>query len=363
MTTITPYLLDGPRSRRRDLRADLLPILIGGVALAAVCGFGIWFVSPPSPPAESSIVVARATAERPPAPPPVRPVANPFGGLVEFAASPPPLRRDDPSVYGSLVASFPESPPPAAEDTLGASRSLGALEAAPPAAPVASVPPAAAASAPAAPNAPLPPKREVASIGDSAPLPPARPAEFAALESPPPAATDKALGPSRSLGPLAYAAPDTTTLATPAAPPKTSIFSIFSPQPARPAGYDDHTAVYDISARALYMPDGTKIEAHSGLGDYMDDPNHVNEHLRGATPPDLYDLQPRESLFHGVAAIRLVPVGGEEAVYGRAGLLAHPFMMGDNGDSNGCVSIKDYDAFLKAFQDGKITRLAVVAKL
>ena len=95
----------------------------------------------------------------------------------------------------------------------------------------------------------------------------------------------------------------------------------------------------------------------------MDDPNHVDEHLRGATPPDLYDLQPRESLFHGIAAIRLVPVGGEEAVYGRAGLLAHPFMMGDNGDSNGCVSIKDYDAFLKAFQDGKVTRLAVVAKI
>ena len=111
------------------------------------------------------------------------------------------------------------------------------------------------------------------------------------------------------------------------------------------------------------MPDGAKIEAHSGLGEYMDDPNHVDEHLRGATPPDLYDLQPRESLFHGIAAIRLVPVGGDAAVYGREGLLAHPFMMGDNGDSNGCVSIKDYDAFLKAFEDGKVTRLAVVAKL
>ena len=37
-------------------------------------------------------------------------------------------------------------------------------------------------------------------------------------------------------------------------------------------------------------------------------------------------------------------------------------MMGDNGDSNGCVSIKDYDAFLKAYQDGKIKRLAVIAK-
>jgi hypothetical protein len=353
MSTFTPMLLDAPLSRGRDLRADLLPIFTGGVALAAICGFGLWFLSPPPPPAEPSIVVARAAVERPPVR--ARAVANPFGGLVEFVAPAPPLRRGDPNAYGSLVGLFPDSAAAATDTALGPSRSLGpvlgALEA----------PPPAAAPAPAVLNAPLPPKREVASIDDSAPLPPARPTEFATLESPAP---DKALGPSRSLGPaLAYASPDTTTLATAPAPAKTSIFSIFNPQPARPAGYDDHTAVYDITARVLYMPDGAKIEAHSGLGDYMDDPNHVNEHLRGATPPDLYDLQPRESLFHGIAAIRLVPVGGEEAVYGRAGLLAHPFMMGDNGDSNGCVSIKDYDAFLKAFQDGKVTRLAVVAKL
>ena len=347
MTSITPYLMDAPLSRGRDLRADLLPIFTGGVALATICSFGIWFVSPPSPPAEPSIVVARNVVERRPAPAPARVVANPFGGLVEFAAPQPALRRGDPNAYGSLVV-FADSPPAESDSALGPSRSLGLLEAAPPAAPVVV-------------DAPLPPRREVASVDDSTPLPPARPSEFAALELPAP---DKALGSSRSLEPaLAYAAPDTTTLATPPAPAKTSIFSIFSPQPTRPAGYDDHTAVYDITAKALYMPDGTKIEAHSGLGDYMDDPNHVNERLRGATPPDLYDLQPRESLFHGIAAIRLLPVGGGEAIYGRAGLLAHPFMMGDNGDSNGCVSIKDYDAFLKAFQDGKITRLAVVAKL
>jgi hypothetical protein len=344
MTSITPMLLDAPLFRGRDLRADLLPIFTGGVALAAVCGFGIWFVSPPTPPAESSIVVGRAAVERTPAPArapaSARAVADPFGGLVEFATPQPELRRGDPAAYGSLVAFAPDSAPAAADAALGPSRSLGPVDATPPA----------AALSPALLNAPLPPRREVASIDDSAPLPPARPTEFAALESP---AADKA---------LAYAAPD-TALATPAAPAKTSIFSIFSPQPTRPAGYDDHTAVYDITARVLYMPDGAKIEAHSGLGEYMDDPNHVDEHAKGATPPDLYDLQPRESLFHGVAAIRLVPVGGDGAVYGREGLLAHPFMMGDNGDSNGCVSIKDYDAFLKAFQDGKVTRLAVVAKL
>ena len=38
-------------------------------------------------------------------------------------------------------------------------------------------------------------------------------------------------------------------------------------------------------------------------------------------------------------------------------------MLGPNGDSNGCVSFKDYNAFIKAFESGQIKRLAVVAKL
>jgi hypothetical protein len=84
--------------------------------------------------------------------------------------------------------------------------------------------------------------------------------------------------------------------------------------------------------------------------------------MRGATPPHVYELQPREEMFHGVAALRLLPVGGDGSVYGRAGLLAHSYMLGPNGDSNGCVSIKDYDAFRKAFEEGEFTRLAVVAK-
>jgi Protein of unknown function (DUF2778) len=63
-----------------------------------------------------------------------------------------------------------------------------------------------------------------------------------------------------------------------------------------------------------------------------------------------------------VQAIRLNPIG-EGGVYGRAGFLAHPFMLGPNGQSNGCVSFKDYQAFLRAYQDGQITKLAVVAGL
>jgi Protein of unknown function (DUF2778) len=127
-------------------------------------------------------------------------------------------------------------------------------------------------------------------------------------------------------------------------------------------GYDNTTAVYDITARTVYMPDGTKLEAHSGLGERMDDPAHVRERMVGATPPGIYEMKPREQLFHGVAALRIIPVEGSNTL-GRSGLLAHPYMLGPNGDSNGCVSIKDYDRFLKAFRNGEIKRLVVVTSL
>ena len=126
--------------------------------------------------------------------------------------------------------------------------------------------------------------------------------------------------------------------------------------------YDQWTAVYDISARTVYMPDGTQLEAHSGLGSWLDDPNHADEKMRGVTPPNIYDLDLREELFHGVRALRLIPEDLQK-VFGRAGLLAHSFMLGPNGDSNGCVSFKNYDAFLQAYLDHKIKRLAVVTSL
>ena len=125
--------------------------------------------------------------------------------------------------------------------------------------------------------------------------------------------------------------------------------------------YDQWTAVYDISAHTVYLPDGTPLEAHSGLGDKIDDPRYVNERDRGATPPGVYHLTLRESLFHGVQALRLNPIGGG-FTFNRVGLLAHPYMLGPNGDSNGCVSFKTYDAFLRAFQSGEVKRLAVVAE-
>ncbi len=127
-------------------------------------------------------------------------------------------------------------------------------------------------------------------------------------------------------------------------------------------GYDGQTAVYDISAHAVYLPNGTKLEAHSGMGSLMDDPEHVHEPMVGATPPAIYDLKPRERLFHGVRALRMIPVDSN-ATLGRVGLLAHSYMLGPNGDSNGCVSFKNYDRFLQAFNNGEVTRLVVVPSL
>jgi Protein of unknown function (DUF2778) len=127
-------------------------------------------------------------------------------------------------------------------------------------------------------------------------------------------------------------------------------------------GYDRQTAVYDISARAVYLPSGLSLEAHSGMGNLKDDPEHVQEPMVGATPPATYELKPRERLFHGVAALRMTPVDGT-TTFGRSGLLTHSYMLGPNGDSNGCVSIKNYDRFLRAFTDGEINRLIVVPSL
>jgi len=127
------------------------------------------------------------------------------------------------------------------------------------------------------------------------------------------------------------------------------------------AASDRFTAVYDISAKMVYLPDGSRLEAHSGLGEFMDKPNFAHLRMRGVTPPAVYDLREREALFHGVRAIRLTPINS--SVHGRSGLLAHTYMLGPSGQSNGCVSFRDYNRFLNAFLSGQVKRLKVVASL
>jgi hypothetical protein len=94
----------------------------------------------------------------------------------------------------------------------------------------------------------------------------------------------------------------------------------------------------------------------------MDDARFVNLKRLGPTPPNTYKLVMREEPFHGVRAIRLVPVG-DGRMLGRDGLLAHPYMLGPDGQSNGCVSFSDYPTFLEAYLKGEVDRLVVVEHL
>jgi hypothetical protein len=120
-----------------------------------------------------------------------------------------------------------------------------------------------------------------------------------------------------------------------------------------------NTALYDINKRAVYLPDGERLEAHSGFGKWMDDPESVARKDVGVTPPNVYAVAFREKPFHGVRALRMKPVGGGN-MYGRDGILAHSYLLGEAGASNGCLSVRDYDKFLQAYEDGKFDRIIVL---
>jgi hypothetical protein len=374
-----------------DLRAVslILSVVVGACMLHRIPAVGLHVAKAPAPPPAVALTVA----------------SNPYGELI------------DPGFFRSK----PDSP----AKPLWLEAALEPFPAAPTAAPATEAAPSMATAPPE--NVPLPPKREVSEPAEGAPLPPPRPAELEEPASTPapvrhsaePSVTTAAapatptdnrtfieklfgLAPhsGTASGPaLGYAAPETSaigrssaasTLSEPhpapavafAAPESSAVgrgattsslpgrgggfgswfgFTRSAPSPTS-LGYDQYTAIYDLSAHTVYLPNGTRLEAHSGLGDRLDDPNHVNERMRGATPPHLYELEPREASFHGVQALRLTPIGGGD-IFGRAGLLAHTYMLGPNGDSNGCVSFKDYDAFLRAYQNGEIRKLAVVARL
>ena len=59
-------------------------------------------------------------------------------------------------------------------------------------------------------------------------------------------------------------------------------------------------AIYDIAAHAVYLPNGNRLEAHSGLGGSWI--THVRgiEELR-PTPPNVYDWSCASSVFTGCA--------------------------------------------------------------
>ena len=148
---------------------------------------------------------------------------------------------------------------------------------------------------------------------------------------------------------LAYARPDK---------PAGGIAGAFSNLFNAP-GRGDGVAVYDISAGTVYMPDGTRLEAHSGIGKMADNPRFVHVKMNGPTPPNTYKLSMRETRFYGVEAIRMTPIGGGE-MHGRNGILAHSYLLrGGRAESHGCVAFKDYPRFLKAFKQGKVKQIVV----
>lgn len=329
-----------PRKRGHLFSRIFSHTIPGAAALTSSIVFGVWtlYVRPAAP------HIAEALVEAPRAGP-AAVASNPYGAL------------SDPRVLQAralvdLMQSFPI---------------VASVEPAPPA-------PSAGAAGPEK-IVPMPVPAP-ARLAEGIPLPVPRPPGFGSLENPaPPAVTGRRFAQQNRKPASPAASPDNRSFfeklfgtGQPSGPvlayaaPETGVVSSLRNMTSNPAGrYDRWTAVYDIAAHTVYMPDGKRLEAHSGLGSRLDDPRYVSERMRGATPPNVYELQPREQLFHGVPALRLIPVGNGE-LYGRTGLLAHTYMLGPNGDSNGCVSFKDYNAFLQAFRNGEIKRLAVVAR-
>ena len=359
-------------------RRVLTKILPGAAALALAGAVGVWVLHWRGSAPEG--ILSHWTSVTAPAPS----VSKPFGDI---------------AIDAHLLAQLKQ---PVA---LAPSPRMASLETAPAASyapfPLPALEPFVPAPAPAIPpvgSLPAPPARDLPEIGEteSFPLPPTRPPELAAPTQPiapqrhwarPEVAVARPAAPADNRNILeklfGWGRQGSPAIAS-VAPTRTASQSVVAEQREREAtglgrgplfpfpnpfghsapisGYDRNTAVYDISARVVYLPDGTRLEAHSGLGNALDDPRYVSVRARGPTPPHLYTLTLREGSFHGVQALRLNPVG-EGGIYGRAGLLAHPFMLGPNGDSNGCVSFKDYNAFLRAYEDGQINKLAVVAKM
>ncbi|HLJ72413.1 MAG TPA: DUF2778 domain-containing protein [Roseiarcus sp.] len=357
LATFEQDSLDGGRDLRR-LFLQTAPACAAAAALAAcISAWALRARPAAAPDFTPPPVILPAAPPAPAVPPPTEAASNPYGALSNPYAP-----------FGALVdrAFFAEAGPAVAPPAGSQQASAEIL------------PPAPAEAAPPAAAIPTPPQREAAEAG-APPLPPRRPAELDALAPAPPrvaapaqsvATAPAAPADNRNLFEKLFDGGKPTSAAVAAAKPPegrggvrgAGLLAALFASSGQPAGYDKWTAVYDISARTVYMPDGTRLEAHSGLGDRLDDPRFVNERMRGATPPHLYELEPREASFHGVQALRLIPIGNGD-LFGRAGLLAHSYMLGPKGDSNGCVSFKDYDAFLRAYQNGQIKRLAVVARL
>ena len=127
-------------------------------------------------------------------------------------------------------------------------------------------------------------------------------------------------------------------------------------------GRGTRVAIYDVSNATVYMPDGTKLRAHSGIGKMRDNPRYEHVKMTGPTPAGIYRLKMRERRFHGVEAIRMTSVDGRDPK-NRTGLLTHTNLLRGQKGSHGCVAFQNYEPFLNAFKRGHITMMVVVPEL
>lgn len=127
-------------------------------------------------------------------------------------------------------------------------------------------------------------------------------------------------------------------------------------------GKGTKVAIYDVSNATVYLPDGTKLRAHSGIGRMRDNPRYEHVTMRGPTPAGIYRLSMREKRFYGVEAIRMTSIDGRHPK-NRTGLLTHTNLLRGQKGSHGCVAFQNYQPFLRAFKRGQITMLVVVPEL
>jgi hypothetical protein len=127
-------------------------------------------------------------------------------------------------------------------------------------------------------------------------------------------------------------------------------------------GKGTKVAIYDVANATVYLPDGTKLRAHSGIGKMRDNPRYEHVTMKGPTPAGIYRLSMREKRFYGVEAIRMTSIDGRDPK-NRTGLLTHTNLLRGQKGSHGCVAFQNYQPFLKAFKRGRITMLVVVPEL
>jgi len=364
--TYATYVREGgaPYVRPRRRRRPLLKGLLVALALSGGAMSGFWMLGQGTPGPDAGNTLS-ATARKAPNSRLAQQPAPAYSGLL------------DPALSGGKAASFAPGVPV---------RSAFQPAVQPPSSAFAAV-------APAEPALPLPPQPPVTLAEKAAPMPVPRPLDLL------PKAEPQQIQPQQLQPRIAQPSPSRRNRTAAAAPtpednrnffeklfgvqkqtePAGTALAYAAPQddivdrgritrlspsvgtPTRTA--EAGTAIYDIAAKMVYMPNGDRLEAHSGLGEMMDDVRYAHVRMKGVTPPHTYTLTEREALFHGVRAIRLNPVGGSGAIHGRAGLLAHTYLLGPRGDSNGCISFKDYDRFLQAFLRGEVKQIRVVASL